>query len=215
MIWHLWKHTESYNIMNNSREAEWVGMHEVNTELLERRQGGRAAGHSVTWEGWALGRMKLGAGTEKGKNRQEQPLQGGSGIRYKLCYLTVSPGPPVLHSSQGFLQKMGMWKSTIVSEIKILGSHLSLGMCSLDFTTPTPWPQEAGFQDFISSPYRGQEVHLTETVIQSESNLLTSGIMQKQNRVKSQSQQSWWESQARIQEDSGTLTSRPSATTAH
>lgn len=143
--------------MNSSREgSEWGCMRET----LNFWRGGReGCGTQCDLGRLSSGRDGTGSGLEKGKNRQEQPLQGSSGIRNELCYLTVFPGPPALHSSQAFLQKTGKGKSTIVSEIRILGSCVSLGMCSLDFITPPPWPQEAGFQDFISSPYRGQEVH--------------------------------------------------------
>lgn len=39
-------------------------------------------------------------------------------------------------------------------------SHINLGMPSLGFIPPTPRPQEVGSEtNFISSTYRGQEIH--------------------------------------------------------
>lgn len=67
-------------------------------------------------------------------------------------------------------------------------SPINLGLPSLDFTTSTPRPQEAGFKkNFISSTYRGQEFPRTKATSQRESHL-TSGTMRKQSRLESQSQ---------------------------
>ena len=162
-----------------------------------------------------------GEGREAGKDGARAGDSGcqkeAQGCECGLCLLIIFPrvsSPPVLRSS---MQKVWKQKSSMfIKEVKNL-RHLNPEMPTLGLTPPMPQPQDAGFKtNFISSIYGRREAHWTESSISKS--VWSSHLWTKRKQVGwnlRAREAKWGELWPGIEEDLGTLSSRPSVASGH